>query len=572
MILFKTIKFRNFLSTGNQFTEVNLNKDKTTLIVGTNGSGKSTLLDALCFVLFNKAFRKIIKNQLVNSTNEKDCLVEIDFSIGKTDWKIIRGIKPNIFEIYKDGKLLDQTASANEQQQWLEDTVLKLNYKSFTQIVILGSASFVPFMQLSTSHRREIVEDLLDIKVFSSMNTVVKEKIKFKNDKVKELSITKNLTEEKILMQKDFIKNIQEDGEKNIVQKREKIKAIKKNIKNLSKENDQKNSLIADDLNIKLNDLIDYAKKLKQLTDLKGKITQKIKIITDDHKFFMENTVCPTCTQNIEEDFRLNKIEESQSKAKELKNGYLELTDAITKEEEREVNFGKISKEIALINNEISSNNFKIKQLNEQSEDIEQEIQEIANKLKDRNAERDLLVKLEEELNLIDNQRTSNKEEVYYLEFVNQLLKDGGIKAKIIKKYLPLMNKQINKYLQLMDFYINFNFDEEFKEVIKSPIHEDFTYESFSEGEKMRINLAILFTWREIAKIKNSVNTNILILDEVFDSSLDGNGIDYFSKIIRYIISDLNVFVISHKTDEMIDLFDQTLKFNKVKGFSKIVS
>ena len=571
MILFKTIKFRNFLSTGNQFTEVNLNKDKTTLIVGTNGSGKSTLLDALCFVLFNKAFRKITKNQLINSTNEKDCVVEIDFSIGKIDWKIIRGIKPNIFEIYKDGKLLNQSASSNEQQQWLEDTVLKLNYKSFTQIVILGSASFVPFMQLSTSHRREIVEDLLDIKVFSSMNTVVKEKIKFKNDKVKELSITKTLTEEKILMQKDFIKNIQEDGEKNILQKKEKIKSIKKTIKNLSKENDQKNSLIVDDLNIKLSDLIDYAKKLKQLTDLKGKITQKIKTITDDHKFFMENTVCPTCTQNIEESFRLNKIEESQSKAKELKNGYSELTDAITKEEEREIDFGKISKEIALINNEISSNNFKIKQLNEQSEDLEQEIQEIANKLKDRNVERNLLVQLEQELDTVDKQRTSNREEVYYLEFVNQLLKDGGIKAKIIKKYLPLMNKQINKYLQFMDFYINFTFDEEFKEIIKSPIHEDFTYDSFSEGEKMRINLAILFTWREIAKIKNSVNTNILILDEVFDSSLDGNGIDYFSKIIRYVISDLNVFVISHKTDEMIDLFDQTLKFNKIKGFSKII-
>jgi DNA repair exonuclease SbcCD ATPase subunit len=571
MILFKTIKFRNFLSTGNQFTEVNLNKDKTTLIVGTNGSGKSTLLDALCFVLFNKAFRKITKNQLINSTNEKDCVVEIGFSIGKIDWKIIRGIKPNIFEIYKDGKLLDQSASSNEQQQWLEDTVLKLNYKSFTQIVILGSASFVPFMQLSTSHRREIVEDLLDIKVFSSMNTVVKEKIKFKNDKVKELSITKTLTEEKILMQKDFIKNIQEDGEKNILQKKEKIKSIKKTIKNLSKENDQKNSLIVDDLNIKLSDLIDYAKKLKQLTDLKGKITQKIKTITDDHKFFMENTVCPTCTQNIEESFRLNKIEESQSKAKELKNGYSELTDAITKEEEREIDFGKISKEIALINNEISSNNFKIKQLNEQSEDLEQEIQEITNKLKDRNVERNLLVQLEQELDTVDKQRTSNREEVYYLEFVNQLLKDGGIKAKIIKKYLPLMNKQINKYLQFMDFYINFTFDEEFKEIIKSPIHEDFTYDSFSEGEKMRINLAILFTWREIAKIKNSVNTNILILDEVFDSSLDGNGIDYFSKIIRYVISDLNVFVISHKTDEMIDLFDQTLKFNKIKGFSKII-
>lgn len=572
MILFKTIKFRNFLSTGNHFTKIDFNKNRTTLVVGTNGSGKSTLLDALCFVLFNKAFRKITKNQLVNSTNEKDCLVEIKFSIGKTDWKVVRGIKPNIFEIYKDGKLLDQSASSNEQQQWLEDMVLKLNYKSFTQIVILGSASFVPFMQLSTSNRREIVEDLLDIKIFSFMNTVVKEKIKLKNDDVKELLSSKRITEERISMQKDFIKSIEDDGQKNIAQKKEKIKSLKNNIKILNEENEQKNELIQNDLNVKLNELIDYSKKLKKLTGLKGKITQKIKSITEDHKFFVENTVCPTCTQNIDENFRLNKIEESQSKAKELKDGYQELTEAISKEEKREVEFTKISKKIAELNNVISSNNFKVKQFNEQTRELEDEIQEITSKIENRNVERDALEDLEKQLDSIKDKVGESKEDAYYYEFINQLLKDGGIKAKIIKKYLPLMNKQINHYLQLMDFYINFSFDEEFKETIKSPIHEDFTYESFSEGEKMRINLAILFTWREIARIKNSVNTNLLILDEVFDSSLDGTGIDYFTKIIRYILTNTNVFVISHKTDEMIDLFDEVIRFEKVKGFSKISS
>jgi DNA repair exonuclease SbcCD ATPase subunit len=572
MILFKTIKFRNFLSTGNQFTEIKFDKNKTTLVVGTNGSGKSTLLDALCFVLFNKAFRKVTKNQLINTTNEKDCLVEIDFSIGTTDWKIIRGIKPNIFEIYKDGKLLDQNASSNEQQQWLEDMVLKLNYKSFTQIVILGSASFVPFMQLSTSSRREIVEDLLDIKIFSFMNSVIKEKIKLKNDNIKDLLLTKQLTEEKISMQKDFIKSIEEDGQKNISQKQEKIKLIKKTISELNQENEEKNQLIANDLNVKLNDLMDHSKKLKQLTNLKGKITQKIKTITDDHKFFIENTVCPTCTQNIDESFRLNKIEESQNKAKELKDGYQELTEAISKEEKREIQFTKISKKIAELNNDISSNNFKVKQFNKQTKELDQEIQEITSKVKNRNVERDALNTLEKKLDQVKDEVGETKEDAYYYEFINQILKDGGIKAKIIKKYLPLMNKQINHYLQLMDFYINFSFDEEFKETIKSPIHEDFTYESFSEGEKMRINLAILFTWREIARIKNSVNTNLLILDEVFDSSLDGTGIDYFTKIIRYILTSTNVFVISHKTDEMMDLFDEVIKFEKIKGFSKILS
>lgn len=571
MILFEKIRFRNFLSTGNQFTEINFNKNPTTLVVGSNGSGKSTLLDALCFGLFNKAFRKITKSQLVNSTNEKDCFVEIQFSIGTNKWKIVRGIKPNIFEIYKNGSLLDQEASANDQQEWLESFVLKLNYKSFTQIVILGSASYIPFMQLSAANRREIVEDLLDIKIFSSMNSVVKDKIKKLNEKFKEESIKEVMTEEKIDMQKEFIENIEKNGERNIKLKNGKIKQLQDDIDSLIEDTDKKN-LISADLQNQSKELGDPTKKLKQLSSLKGKLSQKASTIKEQHQFFDGNTVCPTCTQTIDEEFRLNKLSEFQDKVKEIESGYKEIKTLIENEEIRESEFAKIAKQINTINNEISSNNIKISQFNKQSKELEYEIQEIANGIKNTNTERTKLKKLQDELEEIGNFKSKYKEDVSYFEFVGSMLKDGGIKSKVIKKYLPLMNTQINKYLNLMDFYINFSFDEEFKENLKSPIHEDFTYESFSEGEKMRINLAILFTWREIARMKNSANTNLLILDEVFDSSLDGNGIDYFSKIIKYMLKDTNVFVISHKTDEMIDSFDDVIKFEKVKGFSKIAS
>lgn len=571
MILFKKIAYRNFLSSGNQPTEINFTDTQTTLIVGANGSGKSTMLDALCFGLFNKAFRKITKGQLVNSTNEKDCLVEIDFSIGTKEYKVKRGIKPNIFEIWIDGVLQNQAAASTDQQKQLEDNILKLNYKSFTQIVILGSASFVPFMQLSTSHRREVVEDLLDIKIFSAMNSVIKEKIKSTNDKIKELSLKQSMTEEKVEMQKEFIENIEKSGKENIEKKKDKITSIVTYVDQLTAENMQKVVEVSETLQPRLEGLLDASKKLKQLSSLKGKISEKVSNITEQHKFFSSNSVCPTCTQNIEEEFRLNKVGESESKAKELQKGYNELKEAIQQEEQREREFNVVSKEISSLNNEISNNNVKISQLNKQSRDLEQEIQDITNKIKNRNAERKALIELEKSLDLIQTEKAKNKEDISYFDFAYSLMKDGGIKGKIIKKYLPLMNQQINKYLQMMDFYINFTLDEEFNEKIKSPIHEDFTYESFSEGEKMRINLAILFTWREIARMKNSVNTNLLILDEVFDSSLDFMGTDYFTKIIKYVIKDTNIFVISHKTDELIDKFDRVIKFDKIKGFSKMI-
>ena len=569
MILFKRIAYRNFLSSGNTPTEINLTGEITTLIIGHNGSGKSTMLDALCFGLFNKAFRKINKNQLVNSTNEKECLVEVEFSIGNKEYKIIRGIKPNIFEIWINGELQNQAAASTDQQKYLEDIILKLNYKSFTQIVILGSASFVPFMQLSTANRREVVEDLLDIKIFSAMNSILKEKIRSSNEKIKEFDIFEKSIQEKILMQTEFIEELEKRGN-------DKITANQEKIANLLNELDvyiRQNSFLEEDVFKYIKDQEEVSgatDRLKKLDNLKGKLSEKVSIITEEHKFFNENTVCPTCTQTIDEAFRVNKITDVQNKAKELQTGYQDLECTIKNEEERERQFIILSKEITKLNNEISQNNTRISFNQKQVQELEYEIQTITEQFKNRNTEQQKLEKLEKQQ--VDNfkKKSKYKETINYFDFAQILMKDGGVKTKIIQKYLPLMNKQINKYLQIMDFYINFTLDEEFKENIKSPIHEDFTYESFSEGEKMRINLSILFTWREIARMKNSINTNLLILDEVFDSSLDNMGTEYFTKIIKYIIKDANVFVISHKTDELIDKFDKIIRFEKIKGFSKI--
>ena len=569
MILFKRIAYRNFLSSGNTPTEINLTGEITTLIIGHNGSGKSTMLDALCFALFNKAFRKINKSQLVNSTNEKDCLVEVEFSVGNKEYKVIRAIKPNIFEIWINGELQNQAAATVDQQKQLEDTILKLNYKSFTQIVILGSASFVPFMQLSTAHRREVVEDLLDIKIFSAMNLILKEKIRSSNEKIKEFVLFEKSIEEKILMQQEFIEELEKRGNT-------KIDVNKKKITNLMNENGNyiSENTTLDESTLKFTneqeEVVGATDKLKKLGNLKGKISEKVSTITQEHKFFSENTVCPTCTQTIDEEFRVNRIADAQNKAKELQQGFQELENTIKEEEERERRFIILSKEITKLNYEISQNNTRISFNQKQIQELEYEIQTITEQLENRNTEHEKLEKLKKQQNDNFKKKSKYKETVSYFDFAQVLMKDGGVKTKIIQKYLPLMNQQINKYLQIMDFYINFTLDEEFKENIKSPIHEDFTYESFSEGEKMRINLAILFTWREIARMKNSINTNLLILDEVFDSSLDNMGTEYFTKIIKYIIKDANVFVISHKTDELIDKFDKIIRFEKIKGFSKI--
>ena len=571
MILFKQIRWRNFLSTGNHFTEIDFTEAQTNLIVGTNGAGKSTILDALTFVLLNKPFRKINKPQLVNRVNEKDCLVEIEFSTGAIDWKVVRGIKPNIFEIHKNGSLLDREAAATDQQKWLEENVLKLNDKSFTQIVILGSASFVPFMQLPAASRREIIEDLLDIRIFSFMSNILRDRIRSTNETVRELTIRKDLVEEKIDMQKNFISDLEETGKKNIQDKRDKIKQIGTDIDSHLKEVDGYNGELKA-VEEKMQDFSGSDTKLKKLGTLRGKLQQKVATITKEHKFFSENTVCPTCTQSIEESFRLNRINDAETKAKELQQGFEELEEAIRLEEENENQFKVLSREATNLTHEISKANTRISGLHTRTRDLEQEIQTITEQLENRNTERHALEKLIEELEDLQETQSKQKEKNVYHDFAHSLMKDGGVKSKIIKRYLPLMNQQINKYLQLMDFYINFSLDEEFKETVKSPIHEDFSYESFSEGEKMRIDLSLLFTWREIAKMKNSASTNLLILDEIFDSSLDGFGTDYFTKIIKYVVTDANVFVISHKTDELMDKFDNIVRFDKVKGFSKKVS
>ncbi len=572
MILFKTIKWRNFLSTGNQFTEINFQDANTNLIIGTNGSGKSTILDALTFSLYNKPFRKINKPQLINSVNEKDCVVEIEFSIGNREYKVVRGIKPNVFEIWIDGKLQDQDAAAADQQKKLEESILKLNYKSFTQTVILGSATFVPFMQLTSSNRREIVEDLLDIKIFSTMNNILKDRMRKTNELIREYSIKKDMVEEKIEMQENFIRDLDKSGKERIGKKENSIQEIETEIEEVTDQNETLLSKIDTELQPELEKLNNSKSTLKKLNQLRAKLEQKIQTLVSEHKFFQENTVCPTCTQSIENEFRLNKIVDIEEKSKELNDGYRELEDAINVEQEKDEQFLSYSTEINRLNNDISKNNVKITGLNKQIRILRNEIQEIASQIENRNSERDALDNLIKDLDTIEKQRSTEKEQVNYYEFAHSLMKDGGVKSKIIKKYLPLMNQQINKYLQMMDFYINFTLDEEFKEVIKSPVHEDFSYESFSEGEKMRIDLSLLFTWRDIAKLRNSASTNLLILDEIFDSSLDDAGTDFFTKIIRYAIQDAHVFVISHKTDDIMDKFDKVMKFDKVKGFSKLVS
>jgi len=569
MILFEKIRWKNFLSTGNQYTEVNFQQASTTLIVGSNGAGKSTVLDALTFALFGKPFRKINKPQLPNTTNERDCRVEVEFSINNTDWKVCRGIKPNIFEIYRSGNLLDQAAAALDQQKWLEQNVLKMNYKSFTQIVILGSSTFVPFMQLTASNRREVIEDLLDIKIFSSMNSIIKDKIRQTKESIKVLDLKKSNLNEKVEMQTNFIEQLENEGKEKIDSRKKKITELMQEAEVYVREISNLEETIFG--YIKEQEYVTGAsEKLRKLGNLKGKISQKVSTITKEHKFFTEHTECPTCGQGIEEEFRLNRISDAQTKAKELQSGYKELEEAIKDEEERERQFTTLSKEITKLNNDISKNNTRISGCQRQVRDLESEIQRTTDQLANRNIEHEKLTTFKENLQTTYDELVTHKDQINYYDFTYGLLKDGGVKTKIIKKYLPLINQQVNRYLQMMDFYINFTLDEEFNETIQSPIHEDFSYASFSEGEKQRIDLALLFTWREVARFKNSVSTNLMILDEVFDSSLDGQGTEEFLKIIRYVIKDANIFVISHKTG-MEDKFENVLRFEKVKGFSAMV-
>jgi len=565
MITFKTIRWKNFLSTGNQWTEVQLNTDQNTMIVGTNGSGKSTILDALTFSLFNKPFRKINKPQLINSVNEKDCCVEVEFDIKGNEYKIVRGLKPAKFEIWINGELQDQDASAVDQQKKLEQSILKLNFKSFTQIVILGSSTFVPFMQLPSAHRREVIEDLLDIKIFSSMNMLIKEKIRTIREETRTLELKKDSLKEKLKMQKEFIEQIEKSGKEDIEKKKSKIKDIVKEAGKYLTQNEN--------LTEKINEIGEVSfdsSTLRKLSNLRAKIQGKKDSSDEEVQFFSDNSVCPTCTQSIEEEFRLNRIGTLNASIDKLHEGLCDLDSKIKEEESRESQYKELSQEVSALTNEVSQNTIRVSGLQRQCRDLESEIQRITDQLANRNSEHEKLNDFNETLQGTYEELATKTESIKNHDFAYSLLKDGGVKTKIIKQYLPLINKQVNRYLQMMDFFINFQLDEEFNETVQSPIHDNFSYASFSEGEKMRIDLALLFTWREVAAFKNSVSTNLLIMDEVFDSSLDGLGTDDFLKIIRYVIKGANVFIISHK-ESLFDKFENVIKFEKVKGFSRKV-
>lgn len=568
MILFKEIRYKNFLSSGNHFTTIPLDTSKDTLIVGQNGAGKSTILDALTFSLFGKPFRKVNKPQLVNSVNERDCVVEIGFEIGTTKYKVVRGIKPNIFEIYRNGSKLNEDCDAKEQQQFLEKQILKLNYKSFTQIVILGSASFVPFMQLSAAHRREVIEDLLDISVFSSMSEIIKGRLKDSKDALRVLDLKKESVADKILMQKRFIKTLEDSAQNDIAAKQEEISL-------LDQECAQHQETVIDlleeveDLQTAIKGFTSSGDTVKKLNQFKAKLQTKELSSSKDIKFFEENTVCPTCTQTIDDEFRVNRIGHLQQLLQKHTDSLTQIEKAISAEEEKEQKFLSLQREITNTSHEISQFNLRISNSGRRKSDLESEIQNLTDSIENRSAEDEKLSEYKDKLRSVLKELEDTKNTYDYLTQGSLLLKDDGVKSSIIRKYLPMINTLVNDYLQRMDFYINFTLDEEFNEKIQTPVHEKFSYASFSEGEKMRIDLALLFTWREIARLKNSVVTNLLIMDEVFDSSLDGFGTDEFLKIVRFVIKDANVFIISHK-NELFDKFNHSLEFKKVGGFSRL--
>jgi DNA repair exonuclease SbcCD ATPase subunit len=566
MILFKTIRWKNFLSTGNVFTEIDLTSSKTNLIIGSNGAGKSTILDALTFSLFGKPFRKINKPMLVNSINDKDCLTEIEFLIGKNEFKIRRGIKPAIFEVYQNGLMIDQSSSAVDYQRQLEQNILKMNYKSFTQIVVLGSSTFVPFMRLPLAARREIIEDILDIQIFSVMNQNLKEKVKQSSAEIsnKEYEIDKLDVQYKSNL--DFLQHLETKKENDIVVKQEKVHVLLSEEKEYVNQIDFLNEEILD-ITSKITELSGAGPKLKKLNNLKGKIQQKFNGHKKDHKFFTENTTCPTCSQHINEDVKEEKLSSILSAIKELNKGFQEIEQAITDEEEREENFIQFHTQLNNTNSEIYIKNTIIRNTQTQIQTLQEEIESLRTNTKDDSNIRETLKTCEGELVKMKNQYSLMKKEKDCLSAASQLLKDNGIKTRIIKRYLPAMNKLINNYLQSMDFYVNFTLDENFEETIKSRYRDIFSYESFSEGEKARIDIALLLTWRSIAKLKNSVDTNLLILDEIFDGSLDQNGTGELGWILKNFDDNTNVFVISHK-ENLNDKFDRTITFEKIKNYS----
>jgi len=566
MIIFKKVRWKNFLSTGNVFSEVDLQGARTNLIVGANGAGKSTILDALTFSLFGKPFRKINKGMLVNSINEKDTVTEIEFNIGKLEYKVIRGIKPNKFEIYCNGQIFNQESTVVEQQKNLEKNILKLNYKSFTQIVVLGSSTFVPFMRLPTTQRREIIEDILDIQVFSTMNLLLRDKTRENNEEIKEIDYQFHLLEEKIELQKQHMLSLEKRNKEEVDKKKEKIKALEKD-QNKNTELIHKLTEEVTKLSTEMEELANSRNKLKKLNTFLTKIQGKLSSCEKENGFFKDNHVCPTCTQELSEEFRDLKIKEGEVELDSLTAGLEDLSVAIKKEEEREDKFTSLSQDVISINSSIAQSNYQLSTIKESINEIENDIKELEGSNPDKKSE---FVKLEgmvtEKKDLSKQQALSKKDRDVILA-AGQLLKDNGIKTRIIKTYLPTMNKLINNFLQSMDFFVNFTLDENFEEIIKSRYRDVFTYDSFSEGEKSRIDIALLLTWRSVAKLKNSVDTNLLILDEIFDGSLDQSGSSDLGWILRNFDDSTNVFVISHK-EAMNDKFDRTITAEKEKNYS----
>ena len=568
MIVFEKVRWKNFLSTGNVFSEIDLQRSRTNLIVGHNGSGKSTILDALTFSLFGKPFRKISKSMLVNSVNEKDTMVEIEFSIGKNSYQVIRGIKPNKFMVYCNGQPWDEDAKAVDQQKNLEQNVLKMNFKSFTQIVVLGSSTFVPFMRLPGQQRREIIEDILDIQVFSVMNNRLKDKIRENNEEIKDLDYQLHLLEEKIELQKQYMLELKKKTDAEIDKKKEKIKEYQQeeesSLGNIRDLTDQ-----VTNLSTEMEEYSKSSSKLKKLNTFLIKLNQKLQTCKKEHEFFEDNHVCPTCTQDLSDEFRADKIEEGKTKLDEMNVGYEELQTAIKDEDKRNENFLELTQEVNTTNTTRTNINYQLMSIRSNIDEISKEIKELEGSTPDKKAE---FVKLE---GLIEDKKTTkkncavSKKDRDVLQVATTLLKDSGIKTRIIKTYLPTMNKLINQFLQSMDFYVNFTLNENFEETIKSRYRDVFSYESFSEGEKARIDISLLLTWRSIAKLKNSVDTNLLILDEIFDGSLDQSGTSDLGWILRNFDDNTNVFVISHKTI-LDDKFDRTITVNKDKNYSTL--
>jgi DNA repair exonuclease SbcCD ATPase subunit len=569
-IQFQTLKWKNFLSTGNSFTELDFREHKTNLIVGHNGAGKSTLLDALSFALFGKAHRNIGKPQLVNSINNKDCVVEVNFSVAGSAFRIIRGIKPNIFEIYKNSELINQDSHNKEYQKILEANILKLNHKSFHQIVVLGSSSFIPFMQLPAQHRRDVIEDLLDINVFSKMNQILKEKNSLLKDQIKDVGYKIDLQSNKIDTQKKYIQDINRINKDLKEQKLAEIDSMRTQMSDLNIENEELRVKINDQNEVITTTIPKCEKKREELIGYDNKFKSEIKSVVKEAKFFEDNHTCPTCSQDIDEEIKKEKLSGASTKAKELTSALNKLSIELINTEEKLTANRAIVEQVRLWQQKQSANIQVITHIQKSINGQQTDIDNLTDTTSDISKAKDDLDSYVELKNSMTEDKLTLNEQFQYNQVIAEMLKDTGIKTKIVKQYLPVINKLVNQYLQILDFFVHFNLDESFQESIRSRHRDSFSYDSFSEGEKQRIDLALLFTWRMIAKMKNSVSTNLLILDETFDSSLDYEGVDNLMKIIHELDDDTNVFVISHKGDILDGKFSRKIEFFKDKNFSKI--